>query len=232
MSGVTILAMDESGNTGQNLIDPAQPVFALAALAIDAERATAAVALAIAPGQREIKFSDLRHREGGRQRIAAALDLLSLRANEAAISIAHKPFMAAAKLVDELIEPQMLARGLQMAWYASGEAAGMVDVVYDRGPRLGEVYAELVSSFVTMLRRYRPATRDAYLSALLRARLASTEPELHGILNLMLDDRAASMPSSPRATIPLTRRSRVSSGSRGTSRSSLASLMCCMTTRR
>ena len=79
------------------------------------------------------------------------------------------PFMAAAKLVDELIEPRMLARGEQMNWYVSGQAAAMADVVFGRGPRLGTVYSELLSAFVAMLRRYRSVTRDAYESLLFGA---------------------------------------------------------------
>lgn len=190
MAALPILAMDESGNTGQNLLDPVQPIYGLAAVAVDAERAAEAAALAVQPGQQEIKFSEMRRTEDGRERIGAALDRLQITDDEAAISIAHKPFMAAAKLVDELIEPRMLARGEQMNWYVSGQAAAMADVVFGRGPRLGTVYSELLSAFVAMLRRYRSVTRDAYIAALRRARIAATDAELHEVLGLMLDDHA------------------------------------------
>lgn len=60
------------------------------------------------------------------------------------MAVAHKPWMLAAKLVDELVEARMLSRGEQMAWYATGDAKAMADVLYAQAPQaLGTLYQEL-----------------------------------------------------------------------------------------
>jgi hypothetical protein len=42
------------------------------------------------------------------------IEELNLTSESAALMVVHKPWMLAAKLVDELIEPRMLARGQRL----------------------------------------------------------------------------------------------------------------------
>jgi len=150
--------MDESGNTGENLLDVAQPVYALAAVRGDLDDISAAVTTALSRTQMaELKFNRLRTSNPGRRNILKLLGDIDLTGYRAAVSVVHKPWMLAAKLIDDLVEPRMLARGLQMAWYGGGAAKNMADALYAQAPpALGDVYSELQSSFVQLVRDYSP----------------------------------------------------------------------------
>src|SRR5687767_15017916 len=99
------VAMDEAGNTGENLLDETQPVFALAGVHIATDHAQAAVAAALArAGGVELKFSRLRRSAAGPRNILQLLSDADLHPANCAIVVAHKPWMLASKLIDELVE--------------------------------------------------------------------------------------------------------------------------------
>ncbi len=157
-----VVVMDEAGHTGENLLDLHQPVYALAALRLDVATAERAVSDALGRTQTsttELKFSSLRRSNVGRRNILSLLRDVKLTADDAAIIVVHKPWMVAAKLIDELVEPRMLARGIQSHWYGSGAAKSMAHALYELGPgTLGETYNEMASAFVAMVRNYTPWT--------------------------------------------------------------------------
>jgi hypothetical protein len=187
-----VVFIDEAGNTGENLVDLAQPIFALAAIHVDEGHAEAAVDAARSRTQMfDLKFSGLQRSNPGRKNILTLLEDMALDPTTAAVSVTDKPWMLAAKLTDELIEPRMLKRGVQMAWYATGGAKRTAEALQILGPRLpGNLYAELAGAFVVMVRDYAPEPASAYLSALTRCRIACTDANLLGILNDMIDTAA------------------------------------------
>jgi hypothetical protein len=125
-----VLYMDEAGNTGENLLDRNQPVYALSAVRLEAEPAARAVTAALGRTQMtELKFAKLQRSGAGRRNILTLLGDLDLRPGTAVVAVAHKPWMVAAKLVDELVEARILSRGEQMAWYASGDAQTKADLL-------------------------------------------------------------------------------------------------------
>jgi hypothetical protein len=180
--------MDEAGNTGENLLDATQPVYALAAIRVDAQ-AHEAIAAALARTQMpELKFQRLRRTGAGRRIILELLNEVEPRPANAAVMVVHKPWMLAAKLVDELIEPRMLAKGLQMAWYKTGSARRMAHAVFGLAPdALGDVYAELQATFVALLRDYSETRAEAFLKALRRAKIVCVNEEMHDLLSVMID---------------------------------------------
>lgn len=183
--------MDEAGNTGGNLLDAAQPIYALAAVRVN-EDARRAITAALARTQmNELKFQRLRTSSAGRHSILKLLDEVELRPGTAAVMVAHKPWMLAAKLVDELIEPRMLAKGIQMAWYASGSAKSMAHALFTVAPdALGDVYPELQAAFVVLLRDYSEEKGAAFLSSLRRARIVCSNEQMHELLSVMIDTPA------------------------------------------
>lgn len=186
-----VVVMDEAGHSGENLLDPEQPVYALAALRVDSEVAEVAVSEALARAQQtttELKFSSLRRSSAGRKNVLRLLDDLALTGDAAAIVVVDKPWMVASKLIDELVEPRMLAKGLQPAWYASGAAKNMARALYAGAPTaLGETYAELARAFQATVRDYAPEAGAEFLSALARAKIACRDPQIHDLLSVMID---------------------------------------------
>ena len=93
----------------------------------------------------------------------------NLTADDAAVVVLHKPWMVASKLIDELVEPRMLAKGIQPAWYASGAAKNMAHTLFELGPgALGETYNKMAVSFVAMVRDYTPEAGAAFVRTLQR----------------------------------------------------------------
>lgn len=183
--------MDEAGNTGENLLDAVQPIYALAAVRVDNEARRAVTAALARTRMTELKFQRLRTGSAGRRNILKLLDEAELRPGTAAVMVAHKPWMLAAKLVDELIEPRMLAKGIQMAWYATGAAKSMADALFALAPRvLGDLYPELQGAFVVLLRDYSEENAAAFLAALRRARIVCANEQMHELLSVMIDTPA------------------------------------------
>jgi len=186
-----VVVMDEAGHTGENLLDPDQPVYALAAVRLDLATAEAAVTDALGRAQKsttELKFSSLRKSNVGRKNVITLLDDVKLTADDAAIIVVHKPWMLAGKLIDELVEPRMLAKGLQPAWYASGAAKNMAHALYEMAPRaLGDMYNEMASSFLAMVRDYTPEAGAAFVRTLQRCKIVCRQEQVHDLLSVMID---------------------------------------------
>ena len=172
------VVMDEAGNSGENLLDESQPVYSLSAIRVDEEVAAAAVAAALSRTQMpELKFNRLQRSNPGRKNILTLLGDVHLDPSVAAVVVAHKPWMLAAKLVDELVEPKMLRRGEQMACYASGNAKADASTLYRGAPRaLGTLYMDLAAKFVSLVRDYSPPAAMDFLAELraLVSRAATT----------------------------------------------------------
>jgi hypothetical protein len=186
---LALVVMDEAGNTGENLLDATQPVYALAAFRIRSEASVLAVRGALARTRMpELKFARLKTSNPGRRSVLTLLSEVELTPDDAAVMVVHKPWMLGAKLVDELIEPRMLAKGLQMAWYATGAAKNMADSLCSLAPRaLGEQYSELAAAFQRLLRDYSSENAEAFLTALRRARIVCTDERVSELLSVMID---------------------------------------------
>jgi hypothetical protein len=186
-----VVVMDEAGHTGENLVDRDQPVYALAAIRMDEANAESAVTDALGRAQRstkELKFSRLRRSNVGRRNVLTLLEDARLTDEDAAVIVLHKPWVLAAKLIDELVEPRMLEKGLQPAWYATGAAKNMAHALYSLGPRaLGEMYDELAAAFVATLRDYTPEAAATLVRALKRCRIVCRDADVRGVLSVMID---------------------------------------------
>jgi hypothetical protein len=189
MTEPPIVAMDESGFTGDNLLDEAQPVYALAAIQLDAATSDAAVAHAKQRcGRPELKFAELRYHAAEREVMFELFEALSLSPATARVSVAHKPWMVAAKMVELLIEPRKLAQGRQFSWYEAGLHKDTASLLFGRGPTyLGEHWPPLQSSFVAMVRRFNERTAHEYIRAVAAARDVCDNVVMSLILGDMID---------------------------------------------
>ena len=146
-----MIGFDESGNTGANLLDPTQPVFALASVNLPVDEARTLVR-ATAGNAGELHFVQLRRSTGGRQRIIEALNADVLAPQRVRLSVYHKPFMVTTKIVDLLIEPMAHEDGVNL--YEGGANIAMSNVWHLLMPyHLGaDRYHQLQAMFVTMVR--------------------------------------------------------------------------------
>ena len=172
--------VDESGNSGQNLLDAQQPVFVLAAVHLgdaDASR----LASMLAGGADEAHYTRMRKRPGGQERILQVVGDSALAPDSVRVSALHKPFMAVAKLVDLLLEPIVAAAGRDL--YADGSHLELSNMLFALGPdACPRSWQPLMESFVRFVWRgtSEGATR---LSGLLAQ--ATREAEHHPVGELL-----------------------------------------------
>lgn len=154
-----IVSMDESGNTGQNLLDPDQPVFALASISLTDEEARQIVG----QSAEELHFAKMRKSRVGRQRV---LDVLgALDPERAKVVPIHKRFMVTAKIVDQLVEPQ--ARAVGHDGIADGSMLALANLWHlTSGTFCGEdKFERLLRAFVDCVRLRELEAADEFYAA-------------------------------------------------------------------
>ncbi|MCU1400761.1 MAG: hypothetical protein JWN62_3870, partial [Acidimicrobiales bacterium] len=151
-----VISIDESGNTGQNLLDPEQPVFALGSVAMSDEACQSIIGARAA----EMHFSRLRRSAAGRRRVLEVLGALDPAA--AKVVVVDKRFMVTAKIVDQLVEPQ--ARAVGHDGVADGSMLALSNLWHlTLGVLYGPQYLDrLQRSFVNCVRLRDPASAEEF----------------------------------------------------------------------
>ncbi|WP_412749577.1 DUF3800 domain-containing protein [Krasilnikovia sp. M28-CT-15] len=158
---------DESANSGENLVDPHQPVFALAAVCLSAEEAATlvqSVQSRLPRRQGEPKYSSLVRSRAGRAALLSTLE--SLQPGKAFNFFAHKRFMIVSKMIDLLIVELAFEDGYDM--YADGSAVALANLMYMAGPVLGDggAFERMLGAFVDALRPNRPTSLNDLFSSI------------------------------------------------------------------
>jgi len=178
------VAFDESGNTGQDLLNASQPAFVLAS--VDASDEEARDLLRVRSGE-EAHFSALKKSGRGRAEVLRVLESHALvNSDRAKVAFFHKPFMVDCKIIDVMLEP--VARSYGLDAYAGGEARAMATVLHWGAPQWAPAeFDEFRRGFVRMLHRRRPEDVEKAFEAL--RRLATAAPQMAPLPEFLLDSR-------------------------------------------
>lgn len=103
--------IDESGNTGSNLLDKNQPVFATASCNFSVEEASYLLSKLPASLAQEAHFKKLRKSRAGCEAIIRLLSEELVNPERIKVHVIHKEFMVLTKIVDTLIEAYYNAHG-------------------------------------------------------------------------------------------------------------------------
>jgi len=122
------VAFDESGYTGQDLLNKPQPLFVLASVQLDESKADELLAN-VAGSAAEAHYAQLAKRGRGRDKILRLLRSSELL-EHARASVVHKPFMLISKMVDLLVEPVLSERGINL--YANDGHIILSNLLYYR----------------------------------------------------------------------------------------------------
>ncbi len=143
-----LVAFDEAGNSGGNLLDVEQPVFVLASVSLTDEQAFSV----LDAQDQEQKFSKLKRSSKGQEAILRILDSPILTEDRYVISGFHKRFMTITKMVDLLVEPLAHRDGVNL--YERGANLALANMLYHCLPVfLGRrVFDMLIDRFVGMVR--------------------------------------------------------------------------------
>ena len=184
------ISFDESGNTGQNLLDLDQPVFVLASVGLDDYHCREI----IGSTTDELHFSDARKSRKGRERILKVIESLDTR--DIKVAVINKSFMTTGKMVDELLEPMMYEVGID--GYESGELPALANLWhFTFDPTFGaDVLPRLQDRFVSATRLRNPIAGEEFyriVDALVSRTdgvdmpglklLAQTRPQMQNLIN-------------------------------------------------
>jgi hypothetical protein len=147
---------DESGNTGQNLIDPADPVFVLASCSFQADAEQEALSHLQQFKGPELKFSRLRKTPAGQRAVLAFLCSASVTSKTAAAVVFHKPFMVVTKYCDLVLEPSFRKAGVD--FYDRGANIATANLLTTTMPVLlnRTTWSNFLSLFVRVVRERTP----------------------------------------------------------------------------
>lgn len=185
LTSLPVVAFDEAGNTGQNLLDSSQPVFVLASVHMERGRAAVLAAAAAPTGAAEAKFSTLRGSAAGRRRVLALLRDGGLTQKEVRLCVYHKSFMVTTKIVDALVETWHHAMGFDL--YENAAHLGLANVLHMATPALcgAEAFAEWQARFVAMVRDKTDATVEAFYAQTEVLRERNTSEEFDDFLGML-----------------------------------------------
>ncbi|MFE8151954.1 DUF3800 domain-containing protein [Brenneria goodwinii] len=147
---------DESGNTGGNLLDSAQPFFTLSSSSINKQDALKALELTGSKSPTEAHFKTLRRRKSGQDGIIRLLESKYVNEENVKIFLIDKKYMLTTKIVDILIETWCFNRGEDL--YKNGQNLALSNVYYFCLPAFcGEEKAdEMYQKFMNMIRSQSP----------------------------------------------------------------------------
>ena len=120
--------MDESGNTGSNLMDFSQPIFSLASCNFSDEDAKRLIGLLGSDFTKEAHFKNLRRRKIGQDGIIRLMSDPLINTDNIYINIVHKEFMIITKIVDILVEQMMYFRGID--FYRDGRNIAFSNLLF------------------------------------------------------------------------------------------------------
>jgi len=161
-----IIAFDESGNTGSNILDKDQPVFIFASVHYSQPEAEEIVSLIPTNSVGERKFKQMKDRPTHWPKIEALLNSPLISGDHIRMSVIHKPFSIIVHIVDRLIEEVMYKTGFDL--YEQGGNLAMANMLQMTLPVLCDVGTcdEFKFAFVIMWRtRTLDAINHFYLTA-------------------------------------------------------------------
>lgn len=152
---IPTIFLDESGNTGSNLLDKQQPIFTMGAVSFSQREAERLLSLIDSKSTKEVHFSALRRRKSGQDAVVRMLKHSLINVDNVKVGVIHKKFMITTKIVDILIEYMLNENNFDL--YENGANIALSNMLHYCLPTFcGEDNVEVMyQRFVNMIK-----TRD------------------------------------------------------------------------
>ncbi len=185
---------DESGNTGQNLLDEADPIFVLASCSFQAgEEQELASHFRQLPqfNLPELKFKSLRKSPAGQRAVLTFLNSAAVTSATAAAVVFHKPYMVVTKYCDLVLEPSMRKAGVD--FYARGLNIATANLLTTTMPVFlnPRTWSDFLALFVRVVRERSPILFNLWRQSaeLIHSHLELAQSEMaHNIAPVLLMD--------------------------------------------
>lgn len=183
---IPTIFLDESGNTGSNLVDPEQRVFALASCMFSETESKQLLALIDSKSPNEVHFKDLKRRKAGQDGIIRLMSSELLNARKVNIDIFLKEFMVTTKIVDILVEHMMHLVGEDL--YINGRNIALSNMLYYCLPSFcdPDLVRTMYKSFVLMIRDQSDETIEKFYNSLELVKGSSSSDDFKASIDLIL----------------------------------------------
>jgi len=161
-----IIAFDESGNTGSDLLDKDQPVFILASVKLTIDQALQLKNL-IKTTSNELKFNRLKKYDKYHSQIISLLNHEIISEDTVKLAVFHKEYCICVHTVDRLIEPLAHRDGLD--FYENGLNLAFANLLFFCTPVLCDklIWEKYKIAFISMFQiRDRNSVNDFYRTVL------------------------------------------------------------------
>lgn len=185
--------IDESGNTGSNLLDKDQPVFATASCDFSLAEAEYLLSHLSISAATEAHFKRLRKSPAGRNAIIKLLTDELINTKHIKIHAMHKEFMALTKIVDTLIEFYYNAHGYD--FYKNGQNISCSNMLWYCLPTFcdTEQVRAMYAAFIAMVRAASPATISAFYYEVNQLKNSNKHARFNRDIDLILATQAIAM---------------------------------------
>ena len=179
---------DESGNTGVDLLNAAQPVFAIASTKIATVDAYDLVSPLLRKGQVEAKYSKLKGSRPGQELLLQFFNAPIFSGDNTKVLIADKRFYLISHLVDKVMEP--LAHECGVDLYAGDAHGGLTNLWFYTGANIFPQgrWDGVLAAFLKALQLRGPISY-AYFDDTVREAFAFTPASMRDIASPLLAAR-------------------------------------------
>lgn len=152
MNKIISIFLDESGNTGHNIIDNTQPFFTLAGCIYSDAESKKLLDLLECKSPLEAHFKNLKRRKSGQDGIIRLMSSELINNRKVIVDVFHKKFMTITKIVDLLIEEMFYINNLDL--YINGTNIALSNVLFYCLPIFCDetLTDEMCLSFVLMIK--------------------------------------------------------------------------------
>ncbi|MFB2897175.1 DUF3800 domain-containing protein [Aerosakkonemataceae cyanobacterium BLCC-F50] len=165
---MSTIFLDECGYTGEDLLNPEQPIFTLASLNLPESDCQELKRTFFSNVQStELKYSSLSRRPRQQQMILEFLKELSKKPEIVKFLYAHKQFVLVIKMVEILVEPVFYEGGID--FYDKGANIGLANLLFYSLPVVGgiEFFKNLLINFQEMMRSRTEKAYQAFFDSIL-----------------------------------------------------------------
>lgn len=155
--------IDESGNTGQDLLNQEQKVFVLATNNFSVEEID--ILTSIFESKSELHFKKLRNSDSGRASIIQLLNHPLITEKNILCLTGHKEYATVGQIVDQIIEPVLYDNDIDI--YQYGQNIALTNFIFSFGNHFWdkELFMSFLNSFVKMMRTKTEETINEFYKA-------------------------------------------------------------------
>ncbi|MFP1681584.1 DUF3800 domain-containing protein [Alloalcanivorax sp. C16-1] len=186
---IATIFMDESGNTGSNIIDKDQPIFTLSGCKYSNGEAKKLLALTGSKAPKEAHFKNLKRRKSGQDGIVRFMRHHLIKPDYVKVTLFHKDFMVTTKIVDLLIEPMMHRVGHDL--YKNGENIALSNMWFFCMPVFcgAEPVRRTYESFVKMIKVQSPDLIENFYNNVEELKNNSASDEFRDHLDVLISTK-------------------------------------------